>query len=69
MTTNKNEYYFVKKEISLRVTEILYNEARSAEKRRADRKAKIINQGARFPVPMTNTISPNFGHLYTLRPG
>lgn len=22
-----------------------------------------------FPVPMTNTISPNFGHLYTLRPG
>lgn len=70
MTTNKNEYYsFVKKEISLRVTEILYNEARSAEKRRGDRKAKIINQGARFPVPMTNTISPNFGHLYTLRPG
>lgn len=32
-------------------------------------KAKIINQCARFPVPMTNTISPNFGHLYTLRPG
>lgn len=60
----------VRKVLLLGQANILQRDAIGREKTRRAAKGKDNKSGRKiFPVPMTNTISPNFGHLYTLRPG